>query len=179
LQTIQSRQVNADDASVLTVGVFQGGNRFNIIPDRATMTGTLRTYDEARREFMMRRVKEIAEGVAGAMDGRAEVRWEPNGYATLVNDPALTARMAPSLARVVGTEGLRQAPRATASEDFSYFAQRAPGFFFFVGITPPGVAPRTAPTNHSPRFRVDEAGMLPGLRAMLHLAADYNGSGTA
>jgi amidohydrolase len=171
--------VSADDASVLTVGVFQGGNRYNIIPDRVTMTGTLRTYDQGRREYMMRRVKEIAEGVAGAMDGRAEVRWDPNGYAALVNDPALTARMAPSLARVVGTDRLRLGPRVTASEDFSYFARRAPGFFFFVGITPPGVEPRGAPANHSPRFRVDEAGMLPGLRAMLHLLADFSGSGVA
>ncbi|HEX8930615.1 MAG TPA: M20/M25/M40 family metallo-hydrolase, partial [Actinomycetota bacterium] len=118
-------------------------------------------------------------GVAKAMDGSAEVVWEPNGYPTTVNDPALTGRMAPSLARVVGAERLRLNPRATASEDFSFSAQRAPGFFFFVGVTPQGVDPRTTATNHSPRFRVDEAGLLPGLRAMLHLAADYTGSGAA
>ena len=179
LQTIQSRQVDAGDASVLTVGVFRGGNRSNIIPDRAAMEGTLRTFDEKRREFMMRRVKEVAEGVAKAMDGSAEVVWSANGYATTVNDPALTERMAPSLARVTGTDRLRLTPRATGAEDFSFLAQRVPGLFFFVGVTPQGVDPRTTPTNHSPRFRVDEAGLLPGLRAMLHLAADYTGSGTA
>ena len=63
-----------------------------------------------------------------------------------------------------------------ASEDFSYFAQAAPGLFFWVGITPPGEDPARAAPNHSPRFRVDEAGLLPGLRAMLHLVADYTGS---
>ncbi len=179
LQTIQSRQVDAGDASVLTVGMFRGGNRGNIIPDRAVMEGTLRTFDEKRREFMMRRVKEVAEGIAKSMDGSAEVVWGQSGYATLVNDPALTERMAPSLARVTGTDRLRPNPRATGAEDFSFLAQRVPGLFFFVGVTPQGVDPRTTPTNHSPRFRVDESGLLPGLRAMLHLAADYTGSGAA
>jgi len=179
LQTIQSRQVDAGDASVLTVGVFRGGNRNNIIPDRAMMEGTLRTFDEKRREYMMRRVKEVAEGIAKSMDGGAEVVWSATGYATTVNDPALTERMAPSLARVTGADRLRLTPRATGAEDFSFLAQRVPGFFFFVGVTPQGVDPRTTPTNHSPRFRVDEAGLLPGLRAMLHLTADYTGSGVA
>ena len=66
-----------------------------------------------------------------------------------------------------------------ASEDFSYFAQQAPGFFFWVGITAPGEDPAQAAPNHSPRFRVDEAGLLTGLRAMLHLVADATGSGAA
>jgi metal-dependent amidase/aminoacylase/carboxypeptidase family protein len=113
------------------------------------------------------------------MDGSAEVVWGQSGYATTVNDPALTERMAPSLARVVGTDRLRLNPRATGAEDFSFLAQRAPGLFFFVGVTPQGVDPRTTPTNHSPRFRVDESGLLPGLRALLHVTADYTGSGTA
>ena len=112
------------------------------------------------------------------MDGSAEVAWGASGHATLVNDPALTERMAPSLARVVGTDRLRLDPRATGAEGVSFLAQRAPGLFF-VGVTPPGVAPRTTPTNHSPRFRMDEAGLLPGLRALLHLAADHTGNGAA
>jgi amidohydrolase len=178
LQTIQSRQVDVDQPSVLTVGQFHAGTRNNIIPDRAEMNGTLRTYDEARRAYMQRRVTEMAENVAKGMDGAATVHWEPNGYPVTINDPALTERMLPSLARVAGAEGLRLGPRSTAGEDFSYFAQGAPGLFFWVGITSPGVDPRTAPNNHSPRFRVDEAGLLPGLRAMLHLVADFTGSAT-
>ena len=112
------------------------------------------------------------------MDGRAEVHWEPNGYAALVNDPA-PDRAHGAEPRARGRHRrLRLAPRATASEDFSYFAQQAPGLFFFVGVTPPG-ADRAAPANHSPRFRVDEAGCSPGLRATLHLVADFSGSGAA
>ncbi len=159
--------------------MFRGGNRGNAVPDRAAVEGTLRTVDEKRREFMMRRVEEVAEGVAKATNGSAEAAWGAGGHATLANDPALTERVAPSLTRVVGTERLRLNPRATGAEDVSFLAQRAPGLFFFVGVTPPGVDPRTTPTNHSPRFRVDEAGLLPGLRALLHLAADDTGSGAA
>lgn len=179
LQTIQSRQVDVNDPSVLTIGTIQGGTRHNIVPDRVEMSGTLRTYDEGRRAFMQRRVKALAESVAQGMDGAAEVVWEPGGYAPLVNDPALAERMAPSLARVSGRDGLRINPRHTASEDFAFLAQRAPGLFFWVGVTPPGQDPARAAPNHSPRFTVDEAGLLVGLRAMLHLVADATGSGAA
>ena len=180
LQTIQSRQVDSGASpSVLTVGQFHGGNRSNIIPDRAVMNGTLRTYDEERRQFIMRRVKELSESIAQGMDGRAEVSWMPNGYPSMANDPALTARMAPSLARVAGQGALRSMPPGLAAEDFAYFSSAVPGVFFNVGVTAPGTNPREAPSNHSPRFRVDESGLLPGLRAMLHMVADYTGSGVA
>jgi amidohydrolase len=179
LQTIQSRQVNVDEPSVLTVGTFQSGSRNNIIPDRAVMTGTLRTYDDGRRAYMQRRVAEIAENVARGMDGGAEVHWEPNGYPVTVNDPALTERMLPSLARVAGDGRLRLSPRSTAGEDFSYFARQAPGLFFWVGIAPPGADPVGVAPNHSPRFRVEESALIAGLRGTLHLVADFTGSGGA
>jgi amidohydrolase len=179
LQTIQSRQVDVGDPSVLTVGTFQGGTRNNIIPDRVTLTGTLRTYDEQRRSYMQRRVTDLAESVAKGMDGSAEVIWQPNGYPVTVNDTGLAERMAPSLARVAGEAGLRPMPRSMAGEDFSYFSQAAPGLFFNVGATAPGIDPRTAPTNHSPRFRVDDSGLVQGVRALLHLVADATGSGAA
>lgn len=178
-QTIQSRQVDVNDPSVLTVGTIQGGTRHNIVPDRVEMNGTLRTYDEERRASMQRRVTAHAEGVARGMDGAAEVVWEQGGYATLVSDAALAERMAPSLARVTRRDGLRINPRHTASEDFAFLAQRAPGLFFWVGVTPPGHDPARAAPNHPPRFMVDEPGLLVGLRAMFHLVADATGSGVA
>ena len=179
LQTIQSRQLDVNDPSVLTIGTFHAGLRANIIPERAEMTGTLRTYDDDRRAYMQRRVIEIAENVARGMDGTAEVHWEPNGYPVTSNDPALTERMVPSLARVAGAARLQLSQRSMAAEDFSYFAREAPALFFWVGVTPPGDDPRTAPTNHSPRFYVDETGLLPGLRGTLHLVADFTGSSRA
>jgi amidohydrolase len=176
LQTIQSRQLDVNEPSVLTVGTFNAGLRANIIPDRAEMTGTLRTYDDDRRGFMQRRVIEIAESVARGMDGTADVHWDPNGYPVTANDPALTQRMLPSLARAAGEGRLLLGQRSMAGEDFSYFAREVPGLFFWVGVTPLGEDPRTVPANHSPRFHVDESGLLPGLRGTLHLVADYTHS---
>ena len=177
LQTIQSRQVDVGEPSVLTVGQFHAGVRNNIIPDRAELNGTLRTYNEERRQYVMRRVTEVAQNVAKGMDATATVHWEPNGYPSNSNDPALSERLAPSLARVAGAPGLRLMPPGLAAEDFAYFSRAVPGFFFNVGITAPADDPRTVATNHSPRFRVDEAGMLYGLRGMLHAAMDFTGSG--
>ncbi len=176
LQTIQSRQLDVNDPSVLTVGTFHAGLRANIIPERAEMTGTLRTYDDDRRAYMQRRVIEIAKNVARGMDGSAEVHWEPNGYPVTSNDVALTQRMLPSLARVAEHGRLLLSQRSLAAEDFSYFAREVPGLFFWVGVTPPDEDPHTAPANHSPRFHVDESGLLPGLRGTLHLVADFTGS---
>jgi amidohydrolase len=175
LQSIESRQVDVTEPSVLTVGTIHGGNRANIIPDQVLMSGTLRTMSEDRRSFMKRRVDEIATTIAGGMDARAKVDWMPNGYPVVVNDPDLTARMAASLARL--TPRLLLVPPVMASEDFSYFAQAAPGLFFYIGITPPDQNPAHAPVNHSPLFKVDEAGLLTGLRSLLHVVADYTNSG--
>ncbi|WP_424813709.1 amidohydrolase [Roseococcus sp. YIM B11640] len=177
LQTIQSRQVDVREASVLTIGQFHGGNRSNIIPESAYMTGTLRTYGEPRRQFMMRRTKEIAEGVGQALGASVEVSWSANGYPATINDTPLAERMAASLARVCGQEKLRASQPSLSSEDFSFFARAVPGFFFHVGTTDPAANARFAAPNHSPRFRVDESGLLYGLRGMLHLAADFTGSG--
>src|SRR4051812_5900478 len=125
---------------------------------------------------MRRRVEEVADAVARGMSASAEVEWLPNGYPVTANDPALAERIAQSLARVVGAERLRVASALMATEDFAFFAQQTPALFFWVGITPGEGLSRAEP-SHSPRFGVDEAGLLPGLRAMLHLVADYTGSG--
>ena len=179
LQSIESREVDVSEPSVLTVGTFHAGNRANIIPDQVVMTGTLRTMSDDRREFMKRRVNEVTENLARGMGATANVEWLPNGYPITVNNPALTEQMLPTLARVVGSDRIVLGPPVMATEDFSYFAQQAPGLFFWVGITPPDQDAKRAAPNHSPLFKVDERGLLPGLRGMLHLVADYTGSGGA
>ena len=180
LQTILSRETDPlRNPAVLTVGTFKGGVRNNIVPDEAELTGTLRTYSEANRQQMRRRIAELAESVATGMRGSAQVSWSPFSYPTTINDDRLTERLAPTLARVCQDGGrlVRAAQPVSPSEDFSYFANAVPGLFFFVGIDAPG-GPAGAP-NHSPEFRVDEAGLMVGLRAMLHLVADFTGSGAA
>jgi amidohydrolase len=177
LQTIESRQVNVAEPSVLTVATFHAGNRSNIIPDHVVMTGTLRAMSEERRQFIKRRTNEIAESIAHGMDASATVEWLPNGYPNMVNDPSLAAQMAPTLARIVGSDRLRLWPPLMACDDVAYFGQAAPTLFFWIGITPPENDPTHSPPNHSPLWKVDESGLLPGLRSLLHLVADYTGSG--
>ena len=176
LQTIQSRQVDVTkEPSVLTIGAFNGGNRPNIIPDKVEMLGTLRTFDQETRDFIIRRVKETTEAIAQSGGAEATVEWKADGYIPLVNNVALTQRMVPTLKRVAGVV---EGPRITASEDFSFYAKQVPGLFFHVGITPSGVAPLKAASNHSPRFQIDEAGLLTGLRSILHVTFGYMSDST-
>jgi amidohydrolase len=178
LQTILSRQIDVTgDPSVLTVGIFNSGNRSNIVPDKAELEGTLRTFGAETREFIMRRVRETAESIAKSGSGEATVEWNNDGYIPLVNNVALTQRMAPTLQRLVGADKVFELPRRTPSEDFAFFAQEVPGFFFNVGIIPANVPPMSAAPNHSPRFQLDETGLLTGLRAIVHVSFDYLGAG--
>ncbi|BAT60112.1 putative hydrolase YxeP [Variibacter gotjawalensis] len=176
LQTIISRETDIQrNPAVVTIGIFKGGQRQNIISDSAELVGTLRTYSEPHRAQVKKRIGEIAENIARGMNGSAEVAWNEFAYPPLVNDVALVEKMAPTLART-SPKLFRLDHPASPSEDFSFFANVVPGLFFFVGIAAPD--DKNAAPNHSPRFRVEEAGLMHGLRGMLHLVADYTGSGT-
>ncbi len=171
LQTIVSRSIDLTrEPAVVTVGQFEAGVRNNIIPDRARLAGTIRTYDPAMQEEIHADLVWLAEQVAAAHGARATVRIDPQVPAT-VNDPALVERMLPTLARVSAGR-VAQVQKITAAEDFSYFAARVPGLFVQLGVTPPAEL-ESAAGNHSPRFYVDEAALPTGVRALAHLAADY------
>lgn len=173
LQTIPSRQVDVTKGpAIVTVGMIQGGNRYNIIPDSVVLLGTVRTFDEAMRADIKERIRRTAEGIAQSAGGTATVEVEQGAPGTY-NDPALTERMAPTLARVAGTGNLQTAAQWTPSEDFALYQQKVPGMFFFIGVTPADRDPATAPRNHSPLFYADEAALPVGMRAMANLAADY------
>ncbi|MCW5619548.1 MAG: amidohydrolase [Burkholderiales bacterium] len=173
LQTIVSRQVNiAREPAVVTIGGIDGGNRFNIIPDKVEMVGTIRTFDEALRDDIHRRIALTAENIAEASGATAEVVIE-KPYAVTVNDPGLTERMLPTLKRVAGAENVILRDRLMGAEDFSFFAQRVPGLFFFLGGSPRGSDLTKVAYNHSPKFYVDESALLLGVRALTHLTLDY------
>jgi amidohydrolase len=180
-QAIVSRQldINANPA-VITFGVFSGGSRFNIVPDSAELQGTVRTFDEAMRKQALASLRRVAENVAAANGATVETQIplsadssNPVNY----NDPALTARVRASLEKALGKAQVIESPRWTASEDFPYLAlgAKAPSVYFFVGSTPVGVDPATAPTNHSPKFFLDEGALKVGSEAMLQAALDYLG----
>jgi amidohydrolase len=171
LQTIVSRGVDITALpAIVTVGQFQAGVRNNIIPDTARLVGTIRTFDDGVQADIHARVKRIAEGIAQSAGATAEVRIS-RGYPVTANDPALTAKMLPTLERMA-PGAVKQSELITGAEDFTYFQRQAPGLFFFLGITPKDQV-GSAPQNHSPRFFVDEKALPVGVRALSHLAADF------
>ena len=136
------------------------------------MTGTIRTFDPAMREQILKQVRRTAENLALASGATAEVSFDA-GYPVTWNDPALTAKMLPSLRRVAGAAVLADIAPTTTSEDFSYYGQQVPAMLFFLGVNPPGTAAADWAPNHSPRFNPDEGALLTGVRALASLAADY------
>ena len=172
-QSIIARQIDITaHPVVLTAGQIQSGTRFNIIPDEATMVGTLRTFDMDVREDVIRRFRNTAEHFAAASEASAELSVAMNAPVTR-NDPALTQRLRPSLEKIAGAGNVVEVPRYTIAEDFSQFANVAPGLYFFVGTTPKEQALDAAPMNHSPFYAPDEAALELGLRAMLQATLDF------
>jgi amidohydrolase len=171
LQTVVSRSLDITrEPAVVTVGQFDAGVRNNIIPDRARLVGTIRTFDEAMRDQAHALVRRIAESVAAAHGATVKVTVE-RGYPVTVNDPALTKRMLPTLERIA-PGNVHELAKITGGEDFSFFANKVPGLFVILGVTPPDQM-ASAASNHSPRFYVDEGALPEGARTLAQLAADY------
>lgn len=175
LQTIVSRQEDLTRAPlVVTIGKIEGGVRSNIIPDAVTLTGTLRTLDPAVRLDVQERVKRTAQNIAAASGASADVTIGTDvAYPVTFNDPALTARMVPTLMRVVGAGQLVETQPQTVAEDFSFYQQKIPGFYVFLGVRRPGASLDEYAPNHSPRFKVDESGLQLGVRVLANLVVDY------
>ena len=173
LQTIVSRQIDITRApAVVTVGTFQSGIRNNIIPETAVLTGTIRTFDPDVRVDIHERIRRIAQNVAAAHGASVEVDIE-EGVPVTFNDPELTAMMVPTLEDVYGESNVAVTGLVTGAEDFSFYQEEIPGFFFFVGGRPADVPAGESIPNHSPYFYVDEDVLLPGVRVMSQLAVDY------
>ncbi|KAA8919767.1 N-acyl-L-amino acid amidohydrolase [Xanthomonas sontii] len=174
-QTVISRRANLSrQPAVLSFGAIKGGIRYNIIPDDVEIVGTIRTFDEGMRQQIFADLRTVAEHTAAAHGAKAEAHVpDQDGNPATVNDPALTARMLPSLQAVVGAGNVYEPPLQMGAEDFSFYAQQVPSMFFFVGATAPGIDPATAPSNHSPQFLLDETALDVGLRAMLQVTLDY------
>lgn len=173
LQTIVSRQLEiTNSGAVVTIGKITGGVRNNIIPETVEMAGTIRTLDNKMQEQVHEKIRSIAENTAKGMGAKAEVEII-RGYPVTYNDPKLTAFAMPSLERAAGKEYVKLIPAVTGAEDFSFYAQKVPGFFFFVGGMPLNADPNKTSAHHTPDFFIDESGMLTGLKAMLNVAVDY------
>ncbi len=175
LQTIVSRNVNiTENPAVVTVGAINGGNRSNIIPEKVEMMGTIRTLSSEDEKLVIERVKEVATKTAESAGATAEVKIPySNHYPVTYNDPALTEKMLPTLQSTAGAGNVMLKPPVTGAEDFSFFEQKVPGLFFFLGGMPKGGDPIKAPSHHTPDFYIDESGFKLGVRTLCNLVFDY------
>ncbi len=171
LQTIISREAKlTDEAAVITVGKITAGTRFNIIPESAEMIGTVRTLDPNMRTMIEKRMKEMTETIANAYGGEATITFQNNTPITY-NDPDLTEQVLPSLQKVAGEENVELMKATTGGEDFSYFQEVVPGVYFFLGGMTPGSV--ESYPHHTPDFKIDDSGMLLGVKAFTQLTLDY------
>ena len=172
LQAIPGRQLDARLPAVVSIGAIHGGVRHNVIPDAVELQGTVRSLDPQERRKLHRRIERETEGIARATGTEIELTIDvENGYPVTVNDPTLTRRMLPTVARVA-PRTVEALPR-TGAEDFAFYAEQIPGLYLWLGIRPPDVAAKDAAPNHSSRFFVDERALPLGTRLLAHLAVDY------
>ena len=171
LQTIISREAElTNEAAVITVGKITSGTRFNIIPESSEMIGTVRTLDPRMRKMIEKRMKEMVEGIAEAYGGEASIIFQNNTSITY-NDEALTSQILPSLQTAAGKSNVVIMKATTGGEDFSYFQEKVPGVYFFLGGMSPGN--KESFPHHTPDFIIDESGLLLGVKAFTQIALDY------
>lgn len=169
IQTIRSRTLSPFTPSVVTVGIFRGGERVNIIPAEVRLEGTIRVFDQAVGDTIETRLREILDGVTRAGGGSFELEFN-RAYPVTVNDVSLAERMRPTMERVVGRENVLELELTTGAEDFAYFAREVPGFFFRLGTVKPGTVSGGA---HTPTFMADDTAIPVGMRVMSSLVLDY------
>lgn len=173
LQTIVSRNVDITELpTVVTIGTFHSGTRYNIVPAEALLTGTIRTFDPQTKARVNDLIRQIASGVGTAMGAVVEVDIA-TGVPVTANDHALTEFALPVLRRVYGDQRVLESPLITGAEDFSYFQNEIPGVYYFVGVRSPQVSDADAIPNHSPFFTIDETALLPAVRGLASLAVEY------
>jgi amidohydrolase len=174
LQTIRSRVLSPLSDNVITVGLFRSGERHNIIPESAQLGGTIRTFDDETLATIEARMRDIFEGHTKAAHATYELSFD-TGHPMTVNQAELTAGMVPTLERILGKDRVRQAPPITGAEDFSYFSQVVPGFYFRLGVVPDGV---TSGGHHTPTFYAADESVPIAMRLMTSLVVDFLNAGT-
>jgi amidohydrolase len=173
LQTIVSRNMPLTRAAaVVTVGSIHGGVRSNIIPENLYMLGTIRTLDSEMRKTVLKRLEEIVSNVSKANNAKSKITYLVS-YPITFNDSELYNEMLPSLERAIGQQNVNFMDAVTGAEDFSYFQEKVPGLYFFIGGTKIGEDPKLAAPHHTPDFYVDDSSMLTGLKSMTTLTLDY------
>jgi amidohydrolase len=173
LQTIISRESElTKEGAVITVGMINAGIRSNIIPEKATIVGTIRTLDYGMQDFINKRMKEMVPDIAKAFRAEASIEID-KGYPITFNHIELTSQMLPTLQRIALKENVIEVDAITGAEDFSFFQQKVPGLYFFLGGKPLDLSPEKAAGHHTPDFILDESGFVLGVKTLSALALDY------
>lgn len=167
LQTIVSRQLDPLQSGVISVGTIKGGRSFNVIAEESRLTGTVRTFDPEIRQFIQRRIKEVAEQTCSMFGAQCRFRYD-RGYPPVMNDQTETQRMEKVARRILGNDQVKEIQPVMAGEDFAYYLQKRPGAFCFVGA---GNQEKgfTFP-HHHPRFDLDEQGMKVAAELLMETA---------
>ena len=173
LQTIVSRSLPLTEAgAVVTIGSIHGGVRSNIIPEDLYMLGTIRTLDNGMKATVLKRLEEIVHNVAKSNNIESKITYLVS-YPITFNDPYLYEEILPTLERVNGKKNVHLMKAITGAEDFSYFQEKVPGTYFFIGGQKPEVDLSTVAPHHTPDFYVDDSAISTGIRSMVGLTLDY------
>tara|TARA_B100001059_G_scaffold236422_1_gene286833 strand:+ start:3573 stop:4820 length:1248 start_codon:yes stop_codon:yes gene_type:complete len=172
VQTIISRETElTKEPAVVSFGKIEGGNRFNIIPKEVNLVGTIRSLDYDMRDYIKKRITELAEGIANSYGGSAIVEID-DGADITYNDPYMMDKMLPSLRKSAGFENVILSNAKTIAEDYAYYLNEIPGFLFELGGYNTNEK-RKAPAHHTPDFFIDDNAMLLGVKVMTNLALDF------
>jgi len=173
LQTIVSRQEDLSKAPVvISVGKFNAGVRPNIIPEDAILEGTIRTLDSKMQKDVHEKIRRVSKSVAEYWGATVDVTIDTKTLVTY-NDPALVDMMVPYLQKALGKNNVIDSSWSTGAEDFSYFGEKAPAFFMWVGGMPKGADPSKAAPHHTPDFYIDDSKLDTGVKTLVTLALNY------
>ena len=169
LQSIISREIDPTDPAVLTIGKINGGSRSNIIAEQTVLEGTVRTLSDRNRTQIPLLMESIVKNIATFHGGAYDFTYNKSNPA-VTNNPDLAKRMLPTIKNLLGENRVHDIKPQFVSEDFAYYGQKVPGFFFFLGVNSPNTA--DSPPLHSPNFSPDEQSIPVGIRVMTHLLFD-------
>ena len=166
LQTIVSRNVNPLESTVITIGQINGGNNFNIIADKIILKGTARAYTQKNRNLIKKRMHEMCKGVGQTFGAKIQLNYK-DGYPPVINDNNITNNVKKAANKII-PEGIGSPYLSMGGEDFSYFANKVPGCFFFLGSLPDGKEMMSTP-QHCSHYDIDEDVMLIGSSIFIEL----------
>jgi amidohydrolase len=170
LQTIPSRQMSAQEPTVVTVGMINGGARYNIIADSVKMEGTVRSLSPSGPATVKSKMDAILKGVTSSYSATYTLNYA-EGAPVTYNDPALAAGSTAALVAVLGKDKVTFPAPQMVAEDFAYYQKRIPGFYFFVGVANPekGITAMW----HTEYYDMDEDALAVGMRAMASVVIGY------